>query len=88
MNNPPDLHAYRGRIQDLDSHLQVPIRRYPELMGKSGELIFEQFMARAAGTELARILDPDGDEAPVTPENIWNVKGPTAPGAGNVEGRL
>ena len=50
MSASPDLHSYRGRIQDLDSHLQVAMRRYPELMGMSGELIYEQFMARAAGS--------------------------------------
>jgi predicted TIM-barrel fold metal-dependent hydrolase len=83
-----DLSRWRGRINDADSHLQVSMRRYPELLGRSGELIYEWFNSFASGTELARILDPEDGEVDATDDTVWNVKGPTAPGAGSVDGRL
>ncbi|NQZ99833.1 MAG: amidohydrolase family protein [Myxococcales bacterium] len=83
-----DLGRWLGRIHDLDSHLQIPMRRYPEILGRSGQRIYDQFKARSAGTEIEAILDPDGDEVVATPESIWKTKGPLAPGAGSVDGRL
>ena len=76
----PDFSAYQGRLVDLDSHLQLAVRQYPEILGEPGE----ELVARYGGHPE---LDPDCEEA-MTAENVWNVKGAHAPGATSVEGRL
>ena len=80
MSSTP-LQAYEGRINDLDSHLMVPVDRYPEILGSPGDKLFEML----GNIDFFRA---EGGEAEMTRENVWNVKGTTAPGAGTPEGRL
>jgi len=88
MPEAPALDPYLGRIHDVDSHLQVAMRRYPDLMGESGERIYRRFKAFAGDSEYAKLLDPEEGEEAASEHSIWNVKGPRAPGAGTPEGRL
>jgi len=78
--DPPDFSSYHGRLIDVDSHLQLAVRQYPEILGEPGE----ELLARYGGHPE---LDPDGEEA-MTAENVWNVKGAQAPGATSVAGRI
>lgn len=74
------LPAVHGRINDLDSHLQVPISRWGEVFGEATERFGEQF----AGIPLF-----DATEEPeLSAESVWRTKGTAAPGASTPEGRL
>ncbi len=73
----PEVH---GRINDLDSHLQVPMSRWGEVFGHATARFGEAF----AGNSL---LDAS-DEPELTPESVWTTKGSAAPGASTPEGRL
>lgn len=79
-----DLARLQGRINDLDSHLMVPARRYPEVIGAAGEELARRF----ANSPAAPFFDPPEGEVELSQESVWNVKGVRAPGAGTVEGRL
>ena len=74
------LTAVHGRILDLDSHLQVPISRWGEVLGEATA----RFGQRFAGIPL---LDAT-DEPDLTTESVWTTKGTAAPGASSPEGRL
>ena len=64
MAEAPVLDPYLGRIHDVDSHLQVAMRRYPELMGESGERIYRRFKDFAGNSDYAKLLDPEEGEEP------------------------
>ena len=72
--------AVHGRINDLDSHLQVPISRWGEVFGDATARFGERFAGIA--------LFDATDEPELTAESVWNTKGTAAPGASTPEGRL
>jgi predicted TIM-barrel fold metal-dependent hydrolase len=75
-----ELKAVHGRINDLDSHLQVPISRWGEVFGDATARFGERF----AGIALF-----DATEEPeLSAESVWKTKGTAAPGASTPEGRL
>ena len=74
------LPAIHGRINDLDSHLQVPISRWGEVFGEATARFGERF----AGVSLFDATD----EPELTTESVWKTKGAAAPGASTPEGRL
>lgn len=74
------LEAVHGRINDLDSHLQVPISRWAEVFGDATARFGERF----AGIPLFDATD----EPELTAESVWTTKGTAAPGASTPEGRL
>lgn len=74
------LATVHGRINDLDSHLQVPISRWGEVFGNATARFGEQF----AGIPLFDATD----EPELTAESVWTTKGTAAPGASTPEGRL
>jgi predicted TIM-barrel fold metal-dependent hydrolase len=74
------LAAVHGRINDLDSHLQVPISRWGEVFGDATARFGERF----AGIPLFDATD----EPDLTAESVWQTKGTAAPGASTPEGRL
>jgi len=74
------LTAVHGRINDLDSHLQVPISRWGEVFGDATARFGERF----AGVALFDATD----EPELTTESVWKTKGTAAPGASTPEGRL
>jgi predicted TIM-barrel fold metal-dependent hydrolase len=69
-----------GRINDLDSHLQVPISRWAEVFGDATMRFGEQFSGIA--------LFDATDEPELSVESVWTTKGTAAPGAATPEGRL
>ena len=73
----PTVH---GRINDLDSHLQVPISRWGEVFGDATARFGERFAGIA--------LFDATDEPELTVESVWRTKGTAAPGASTPEGRL
>lgn len=78
------LEDLRGRINDLDSHLMVPARRFEEVFGTAGAQAAKGIQA---DPRLKEFFDPD-DEDERTPTSVWHTKGVRAPGAGTAEGRL
>lgn len=74
------LAALRGRINDLDSHLQVPASRWGEVFGEVGE----RLGAKLVG---ARFFD-ETDVPPLTEDTVWTTKGTNAPGAATPHERL
>ena len=72
--------AIHGRINDLDSHLQVPISRWGEVFGDATARFGERF----SGISLFDATD----EPELTTESVWKTKGTAAPGASTPEGRL
>ena len=72
--------AIHGRINDLDSHLQVPISRWGEVFGEATSRFGERF----SGIPLSDATD----EPELTTESVWKTKGTSAPGASTPEGRL
>jgi hypothetical protein len=67
---PTILSPVHGRINDLDSHLQVPVSRWGEVFGEATA----RFGAQFAGH---RFFD-ETDEPARTTESVWKTKG-TAP---------
>lgn len=74
------LHAVHGRINDLDSHLQVPVSKWGDVFGEATA----QFGQAFAGIPLFDV----SDEPELTVETVWQTKGSSAPGASTPEGRL
>ena len=72
--------AVHGRINDLDSHLQVPISRWAEVFGDATARFGERFAHIA--------YFDDTDEPELTTESVWTTKSTAAPGACTPEGRL
>ena len=72
--------ALHGRINDLDSHLQVPISRWDEVFGPATARFGAQFEGIA-------LFDPT-HEPELNEESVWHTKGAAAPGAWTPEGRM
>ena len=91
------LESLHGRIGDLDSHESIPVPRYPEVFGEIGRRFFKE------NEELWRLMDVvtmqnggvDGDsltvdrpdDKEITQENVWTLKGVSAPGAVDMDRR-
>jgi predicted TIM-barrel fold metal-dependent hydrolase len=73
----PEVH---GRINDLDSHLQVPASRWGEVFGEATARLGEPFVGN-------QFFDQT-DEPERTTESVWRTKGAAAPGSSTPEGRL
>jgi predicted TIM-barrel fold metal-dependent hydrolase len=69
-----------GRINDLDSHLQVPASRWGEVFGEATARFGRKWIGD-------RFFDQT-DEPERTVETVWSTKGAAAPGASTPEGRL
>jgi predicted TIM-barrel fold metal-dependent hydrolase len=74
------VQSVHGRINDLDSHLQVPASRWGEVFGAATARLGEQWI----GTPF---FDATDEPEPTT-ESVWRTKGSAAPGACTPEGRL
>ena len=72
--------AQHGRINDLDSHLQVPISRWDEVFGPATARFGAQFKGIA-------LFDPT-HEPELNEESVWHTTGAAAPGAWTPEGRM
>lgn len=73
----PSVH---GRINDLDSHLQVAASLWGEVFGEATARFGAQFLGN-------KFFD-DAAEPERTEETVWRTKGSSAPGAATPEGRL
>lgn len=72
--------AVHGRINDLDSHLQVPASKWGEVFGDATAALATPFLGNP--------FFDDCDEPAPTLESVWTKKGSAAPGASTPEGRL
>jgi predicted TIM-barrel fold metal-dependent hydrolase len=72
--------AVHGRINDLDSHLQVPVSRWGEVFGEATARFGAQFAGHPFFDET--------HEPERTTESVWKTKGTAAPGSSTPEGRL
>jgi predicted TIM-barrel fold metal-dependent hydrolase len=72
--------AVHGRINDLDSHLQVPVSRWGEVFGEATARLGAQWIGHP-------FFDATG-ETERTAQSVWSAKGTAAPGACTPEGRL
>lgn len=70
----------RGRINDLDSHLQVPASQWGEVFGEVGA----QFGERLKGLPFFDATDVP----PLDEQTVWETKGTNAPGAASPQERL
>ena len=74
------LSSVHGRINDLDSHLQVAVSRWGEVFGDATARFGEGFAGMPFFDET--------DEPEPTVESVWCTKGTAAPGASTPAGRL
>ena len=74
------LQQVHGRINDLDSHLQVPASQWGEVFGEATARFGEQFAGHPFFDDT---LEPARNA-----ETVWTKKGTAAPGASSPEGRL
>lgn len=72
--------AVHGRINDLDSHLQVPASKWGEVFGEATAALATPFLGNP--------FFDDCDEPASSLESVWTKKGSAAPGASTPEGRL
>ena len=92
------LSTLRGRVLDLDSHLQLKADVLRDVFGDAlrgtaadtlEKLQEHGLQMRADAEDWSRFRLVKADEEAWTEEEaVWNVKGPDAPGAGTPEGRL
>jgi predicted TIM-barrel fold metal-dependent hydrolase len=83
------LESLRGELLDLDSHLMVPMDRFPKAFGTFGKVVgpvatslIKRFSKDAAKWEA------DQHEVPFDDDAVWNVKGASAPGGADAETRV
>jgi len=74
------LATVHGRINDLDSHLQVAVSKWGEVFG--------EHTARVGAMFIGNKFFDDTEEPARDLTSIWQKKGSAAPGASTVEGRL
>lgn len=81
------LEKLRGEVLDLDSHEMIPTTRYAQTFGKPAARLLEEFAEfwrdaaeRYKGDPNNLAVEMD-DIMGVTPEVVWETKGPAAPGA-------
>jgi predicted TIM-barrel fold metal-dependent hydrolase len=80
-----------GHTMDVDSHEMAPTHRWG-MYGPCSERVGGYLAAKMAQTELNSDNNSYApgveDVAPMTPEIVWSVKGPKAPGAFDISRRL
>lgn len=88
----PDMDQFRGRLNDVDHHIQPAVDNYEEVGGEAGRRFAKGLHDRygdfpqEADLKLNHLLGKESSE--FTHETVWNIKGATAPGAYSPEGRL
>lgn len=74
------LEGLYGRINDLDSHLQIPASQWGQVFGEIGALMGERFTGLP--------FFDDTDVPPLDRTSVWTTKGTSAPGAATPTQRL
>lgn len=72
--------ALHGRINDLDSHLQVPVSLWGDVFGDATARFGRRF------ADVPFFDDTDSPE--LSMESVWKTKGTAAPGSSTSDGRL
>jgi len=86
---PEALKPYAGRITDIDSHEHMPAQLWIEAFGEVARPIMEMTMEQQARNKnSSNVPGYVGDTAEISPQSLWFNKGPTAPGAVDLERRI
>jgi predicted TIM-barrel fold metal-dependent hydrolase len=72
---------FMGKIIDLDSHEMIPTSMWDEVFGEESHGLADLIKNRDMGTNNVARDDITRDDAPITVESVWQVKGPEAPSA-------
>lgn len=81
------LEKIRGQVMDLDSHEMIPTTRYAQTFGSSAGRLLEEFADFWKDAAERYKDDPNNlaveidDILSVSPDLVWETKGPSAPGA-------
>lgn len=79
---PEALAPYAGRIIDVDTHEMIPSQLWRQEFGPATDEFAAIFQQLAPDDPTgANFPDYKKDDAPLTNETIWRMKGPAAPGA-------
>nr|AHB82068.1 putative amidohydrolase [Jahnella sp. MSr9139] len=87
-----DMEQFHGRLNDLDSHIQPSLDKYEAAAGPVGRSFADGFrealekLPPETARKLSVLIGQESSE--FTPENVWSIKGASAPGAFSPEGRL
>lgn len=84
MADPPAvIQPLLGRITDVDSHEMLPAELWTDAFGEVAAPLARRFIAGRRPDDPGYWSVPGctGDTAPVEPDSVFAVKGPTAPGA-------
>lgn len=87
------LEGLKGRIGDLDAHEQIPVLQYGKVFGERGQRLYDANpqlwvrMAKAFPSEEQSLMIDRKDDAEITPEAMWTVKGSLAPSAADLDRR-
>jgi predicted TIM-barrel fold metal-dependent hydrolase len=77
---------------DADSHEMVPVHLWPDVFGDEIEPYVDLFsgmtLLRSAGVNTMVREDIEADKTPITPETVWELKGPDAPSAIDINRRV
>jgi predicted TIM-barrel fold metal-dependent hydrolase len=87
-----NIEAFRGRINDLDTHIQPSPHNYELAGGEVGRQfskMFDDLIRSLPQDEAAKILARSGAEnMDLNDQTVWHTKGSTAPGAFDPDNRL
>ena len=85
---PEAVRPYAGRIVDVDSHEMFPAQIWEEVFGEIAKPIADLIKSQPPRPNHASIPDYAGDVHPIEAATIYQVKGPVAPGAVDIDRRL
>jgi predicted TIM-barrel fold metal-dependent hydrolase len=86
---PASVQPFAGRITDIDSHEQIPAQAWVEIFGEDMRSFAEIKLAQPPSNgNHPNVPGYAGDVGELTPENVWQNKGPSAPGALDMHRRL
>lgn len=89
---PPQLERFRGRIMDVDAHEMMPTNMWVDEFGDVAADLVEayktSFYATPGNPNSQYLPDFEHDDVPITPENVWTIKGARAPSAADLRRRV
>src|SRR5581483_9435427 len=86
---PISVQPYAGRITDVDAHEQIPAQMWVEIFGEAMRPFAEIKLAQApTNGNHPNVPGYTADVKELTPGNLWQNKGPSAPGALDMNRRL
>lgn len=88
---PDSVAPFAGRITDIDSHEMLPAQLWVEEFGEITRPWAERAMKinpNGGAQNIISVPGFEGDVAEMDPKAVWTAKGPTAPGAADMNRRL